>query len=111
MINNSLKFKEPNKSAIIDISGKLVSFTTSAVEERLDGYEIKVADNGIGFDEKYLDRIFQPFQRLHTQTEYEGNGMGLAICRKIVERHGGDITAHSQPGQGASFCLSLPLDP
>jgi len=69
---------------------------------------LTVSDNGIGFDEKYLDRIFQPFQRLHGSEEYEGTGMGLAICRKIIERHSGSITATSKPGQGATFVVSLP---
>ena len=66
-------------------------------------------DNGIGFDTKYLDRIFAPFQRLHTRQQYEGSGMGLAICRKIVERHKGKITASSVPGQGATFIITLPV--
>jgi signal transduction histidine kinase len=69
---------------------------------------ITIEDNGIGFEEKYADRIFAPFQRLHGRSEYEGTGMGLAICRKIVERHGGTITAHSEPGQGSTFLISLP---
>jgi PAS domain S-box-containing protein len=70
---------------------------------------IFVEDNGIGFDEKYLDRIFEPFQRLHGKSAYEGTGMGLAICRKIVERHGGSITAKSKPGEGSTFIITLPL--
>ncbi|MFP5213243.1 MAG: sensor histidine kinase [Acidobacteriota bacterium] len=70
---------------------------------------ILVEDKGIGFDEKYLDRIFKPFQRLHGRNEYEGTGMGLAICRKIVERHNGSITAKSTPGEGATFIIDLPL--
>ena len=69
---------------------------------------ITVRDNGIGFDEKYLDRIFQVFQRLHGRDEYEGTGVGLAICRKIVERHGGTITAHSRAGEGATFVVDPP---
>jgi signal transduction histidine kinase len=68
-----------------------------------------VEDNGIGFDERYLDRIFNPFQRLHGRDQYEGSGIGLAICRRIVERHGGTITARSAPGQGSTFIVSLPL--
>jgi signal transduction histidine kinase len=67
-----------------------------------------VEDNGIGFDEKYRDRIFQIFQRLHGRNEYEGTGIGLAICRKIVERHGGAINASSSPGAGARFTITLP---
>jgi signal transduction histidine kinase len=71
--------------------------------------QILIEDNGIGFDEKYLDRIFNAFQRLHGRSEYEGTGMGLAICRKIVERHDGSITAHSLPGRGSTFIITLPL--
>ena len=72
-------------------------------------YQVVVQDNGIGFDEKYCDRIFQVFQRLHGRSEYDGTGIGLAICRKIVERHQGSITAKSQPGQGAKFIVILPI--
>ena len=64
-------------------------------------------DNGIGFDEKYLDRLFAMFQRLHGPSEYEGNGVGLAVCRKIAERHGGNITAQSTQGEGAAFIVTL----
>jgi PAS domain S-box-containing protein len=71
---------------------------------------IFVEDNGIGFDEEYLDRIFAPFQRLHGKSAYEGTGMGLAICRKIVERHGGSITAKSKPGEGSTFIITLPME-
>ena len=74
-------------------------------------YEIAVADNGIGFEEASLERIFQVFQRLHGRSEYEGTGMGLAICRKIVARHHGHITARSQPGQGSTFLVTLPARP
>jgi signal transduction histidine kinase len=74
-----------------------------------DAVELTVSDNGIGFEEKYLDRIFAPFQRLHGRGEYEGTGIGLAICRKIVERHGGSITARSTPGGGAEFIITLPV--
>jgi len=72
-------------------------------------YHLHVEDNGIGFDEKYLEKIFQPFQRLHGRGEYEASGIGLATCRKIAERHGGRITARSIPGKGSDFVVSLPL--
>jgi signal transduction histidine kinase len=71
--------------------------------------EIIVEDNGMGFDEKHVDRVFKPFQRLHGRTEYEGTGMGLAICRKIVDRHGGIITVRPVPGEGARFIINLPI--
>lgn len=71
--------------------------------------EVLVADNGIGFAQEYSDLIFKPFQRLHGRGQYEGTGMGLAICRKIVERHGGMIRVESQPGKGSTFIISLPL--
>ena len=69
---------------------------------------IEVTDNGIGFEEKYKDRIFHPFQRLHNRLAYSGTGIGLAICEKVVANHGGAITATSQLGQGATFTIYLP---
>jgi signal transduction histidine kinase len=76
---------------------------------RIRQVEIVVEDNGIGFDEQYAERIFQPFQRLVGRSEYEGSGIGLAICRKIVERHGGAIRATGIPGQGAKIIIRLPV--
>lgn len=70
---------------------------------------ISVKDNGIGFEEVYLDKIFALFQRLHSKSRYEGTGIGLAICKKVVDIHHGMITAHSKPGQGAEFVITLPL--
>lgn len=68
-----------------------------------------IEDNGIGFDEMYLDKIFKPFQRLHGKSSpYDGTGMGLAICKKIVEFHDGSITARSKPGNGSTFIVKLP---
>ncbi|MFC1996550.1 ATP-binding protein [Chloroflexota bacterium] len=108
LIGNSLKFYKPGTPVMIKITGGLVSIPEGG-REGFDWHEICVVDNGIGFDEKYLDRIFQPFERLHNSNEYEGNGMGLAICRKILERHRGEITANSQPGQGATFIVRFPV--
>ncbi|MDD5203970.1 MAG: ATP-binding protein, partial [Desulfobacterales bacterium] len=66
-------------------------------------------DNGIGFDEMYLERIFKPFHRLHGKEDYGGVGMGLAICAKVVEHHKGSITAKSTPGKGSTFIVTLPV--
>jgi signal transduction histidine kinase len=71
--------------------------------------ELIVEDNGIGFDMKDVEKVFQPFQRLHSRSKYEGTGIGLSICRKIVDRHQGLLTAESQPGEGSRFIVILPL--
>lgn len=97
LIQNGIKFNESSHPEI-RIHG----------ETHDDICRIFVQDNGIGFDEQYLDKIFSPFQRLHGRSEYEGMGMGLAICKKIVERHAGSITAQSKPGEGSIFIVTLP---
>jgi signal transduction histidine kinase len=71
---------------------------------------IRVADNGIGFDDAHRERIFQPFQRLHSHSEYPGTGLGLAIVRRIAEQHGGQVQAHGWPGEGAEFVVDLSLE-
>jgi signal transduction histidine kinase len=112
LVSNSLKFHKQDTPPIVEISGELKmdqDFSENGGSADTKFYEIKIADNGIGFNEKYLERIFHPFQRLHQREEYEGTGMGLAICRKIVERHGGNITAQSKPGQGATFIVRIPI--
>jgi light-regulated signal transduction histidine kinase (bacteriophytochrome) len=98
LIANALKYRREEKPLI-----KIYSFRNG------NEWQIFVEDNGIGFDEKYLDRIFVPFQRLHLKNEYEGTGIGLSICRKIVERHEGTITAKSTPGVGSTFIITLPI--
>ncbi|RJR50799.1 MAG: PAS domain S-box protein [Desulfobacteraceae bacterium] len=98
LIANAAKYRSPTAKPFIRIKG----------EKRNGTYRVFVHDNGIGFDERYLEKIFQPFQRLHSNMEYPGIGMGLAICRKIVERHGGTITARSTPGKGSTFIITLP---
>jgi PAS domain S-box-containing protein len=113
LIGNSLKYFRPGVPPVVRIycQKPAVRHSGSLDESALvrQFCEILVVDNGIGFDEKYLDRIFTVFQRLHKKGEYEGTGVGLAICRKIVDRHGGTVTARSIPGQGATFIVTLPV--
>ncbi|CCG99422.1 PAS/PAC sensor signal transduction histidine kinase [Fibrella aestuarina BUZ 2] len=82
--------------------------TVKPVRQTPTYHRISVSDNGIGFDQRHTDRIFQVFQRLHNRTEFTGTGIGLAICQKVVTNHGGGITAFSQPGQGATFYIYFP---
>lgn len=101
LLGNALKFHRLGVPPEIHVRGSRDN----------SNHTITVEDNGIGFDEKYLDRMFAIFQRLHGRNEYEGNGVGLAVCRRIVERHDGFITARSTPGHGATFIITLPLQP
>lgn len=98
LIANALKFHKPGTPPVVKISAAIHPHDCT----------LSVKDNGIGFEEKYLDRIFTIFQRLHGKQEYEGTGVGLAVCRRIVERHGGSITAKSRPNEGATFIMNLP---
>lgn len=100
LISNALKFHRIDTPPVVHVT---------ATKHNPYQVEIVIEDNGIGFDEKYLDRIFTIFQRLHGRFEYEGTGIGLAVCRKIVDRHGGLITARSKPGIGSSFIVTLPV--
>ena len=118
LVSNAIKFSR------VDRSGKPAVPEINIISETVDVanlpasikpvlsvaeyHRISVSDNGVGFDEKYLDRIFQLFQRLHGRTEFAGTGIGLAICEKVVHNHGGAITASSRPGAGATFMVYLP---
>ncbi len=110
LIANALKFHKEGEAPILKVRSVLLRREEAPEGERKGGrVRILVEDNGIGFDEKHLERVFVPFQRLHSRVAYEGTGMGLAICRKVVERHGGNITAKSTPGRGATFMVTLPV--
>ena len=114
LIGNSLKYYRAGVPPVVRIYSRKLDerrrdsiAKSGGVAQQLS--QILVEDNGIGFDEKYLDRIFTMFQRLHKKGEYEGTGVGLAICRKIVDHHGGTITAHSRPGEGTTFVVTMPV--
>jgi PAS domain S-box-containing protein len=105
LIGNALKFHAPGANPKVQVRAT----TVEDVYAENDICRLTVQDNGIGFDEKYLDRIFAVFQRLHGRQEFEGTGIGLAVCRRIVDRHKGTITAKSKPGEGTTFVIDLPL--
>lgn len=103
IISNSLKFHKENTKPIIKISGR---FTAGIKHDTL--YEVVIEDNGIGFDPKYSEKIFNIFERLHSRQEYQGTGIGLAISKKIVDRHGWGIRAESKVGEGTTFIITIP---
>ncbi|MDJ0950858.1 MAG: PAS-domain containing protein [Alphaproteobacteria bacterium] len=107
LIGNALKFSKPDRKPIVRVEGTIV--LASSPSSRTDLCRLTVADNGIGFDNKYKDQIFTIFQRLHGRGEYEGTGIGLATCRKIVERHGGEIVADGRLDEGTTFTVTLPV--
>jgi len=98
LLGNAIKYRRPDMAPRIDV----------AWTGRAKDVEIRISDNGIGFDPSQAEKIFELFKRLHGRSEYPGNGLGLAICRKIAERHGGALRAEGRPGQGATFILDLP---
>jgi signal transduction histidine kinase len=100
LLGNALKFHRPGVQPQVKITSQPAA---------INAIELKVEDNGIGFDPSYAGELFQPFHRLHGKSTYEGTGMGLTICRKIAERHGGSISAKSDPGNGSTFTVSLPI--
>ncbi|MCE3235682.1 MAG: cph1 [Vampirovibrio sp.] len=100
LIHNAIKFTPPEKMPTVHITGYITAN---------GNYQIQVRDEGIGFKQEYGRRIFEPFERLHSRGQYPGTGMGLAICRKIVERHHGQIDADSVPEEGSCFTVTLPV--
>ena len=103
LLSNSIKFQPPGNIPNIRIAAEEI--TTAGKK----GIQLSFTDNGIGFTQAYARKIFLIFQRLHGRDEYEGTGMGLAICKKIMEKHGGTINAVSEPGKGATFTCWFPL--
>ncbi|MGB6300086.1 MAG: PAS domain S-box protein [Rivularia sp. (in: cyanobacteria)] len=104
LLENSLKYRHSEITLVVKIYQ-----TPRSKNKNLGSFcEIAIEDNGIGFDEAYLEQIFEPCQRLHNSSEYEGTGLGLAICHRIIERHDGSISARSKVGEGAKFIVTLP---
>ncbi len=114
LLSNAIKFQKPDSNPVIRIITEKVDAADISDHVRLGReaaayHRIDITDNGIGFEVKYLDRIFEVFQRLHGKSEYTGTGIGLAICQKVAINHGGAITASSQLGAGATFSVYLPV--
>ncbi len=113
LLSNSLKYTTPEVAPLVNISSKIINSSEVILQGVPNGrkyLEISVADNGIGFEEKYSSKIFELFQRLHSKDTYSGTGIGLALCKKIVENMNGHITAKSQPGKGSVFNIYLPSE-
>jgi chemotaxis family two-component system sensor kinase Cph1 len=98
LVGNAVKYRSPDRPAEVRV----------AVREEGGHWLFSVADNGIGFEQQYEGKLFMIFQRLHARGKYPGTGVGLAICKRIVERHGGRIWAAGEPGKGATFFFTIP---
>lgn len=113
LLSNALKFTKPDQPPHITLRYEAIDDNEAETLHLLPGlswFKLTLQDNGIGFEQTFAEKIFAPFQRLHGRSEYKGTGIGLAVCRRIIERHNGTIEAFSEPGQGAKFELFLPED-
>ncbi|KPZ54302.1 MULTISPECIES: ATP-binding protein [Pseudoalteromonas] len=110
LLSNAVKFRKPGEEPHISVAYEYKDEFSEDHNEKVGWQIITIKDNGIGFSQEYADKIFVPFQRLHGRSEYKGTGIGLSVCRRIVERHGGIITAHSKDGEGATFIIKLPVE-
>jgi signal transduction histidine kinase len=110
LLSNAIKFRKPDVSPVISIQYEKHQTNDELTNLTVDWHIITISDNGIGFEQEFADKIFVPFQRLHGRTEYKGTGIGLAVCRRIIERHGGTISAESDLTKGAVFTLRIPVE-
>ena len=112
LISNAIKFRKKNVPPVVTLSVQKMNPVEAGnymkTPEDSDYYKILVTDNGIGFDNSYADEIFMVFKRLHSYHEFEGTGVGLSICKKIIEKHNGFIKAESEADKGATFIIGLP---
>jgi signal transduction histidine kinase len=110
LVGNAIKYRHPARASRVEVRAERIAGPPPAPGAAPEDWlRLTVSDNGIGFDPVHRDRIFAPFQRLHGRAEYAGTGIGLAIVRKIAERHGGRVSAEGRPDAGASFTVDLPL--
>ncbi len=110
LLTNALKFRREGVPPVVRVEGTLLRRVPEGGTVPRPWLELRVTDNGIGFEPQYAGRIFGIFERLHSRDRYEGTGVGLAICARIVELHGGTIRAEGVPGEGATFFVTLPVD-
>jgi light-regulated signal transduction histidine kinase (bacteriophytochrome) len=109
LISNACKYSKKDEPPVIKIRSEYTNASNGNGSPNSGYCRIFVEDNGIGFEQKYAEQIFQMFKRLHLNSEFEGTGIGLALCKKIVEKHNGFITAQSKVGEGSIFVISLPM--
>lgn len=109
LLDNALKFRQPEGNLEITLTHRLVSRAASATQPRRTYLQLTLSDNGIGFEADHSDKVFELFFKIHSSHEHAGKGVGLAVCKKIVEKHKGSIEAHSEPLKGVSIIIELPF--
>jgi len=115
LLTNAIKFNKPGEKPRVRlrcevVDGRRINALFASTEDTdAQYYELSVIDNGIGFDDKYADRIFKMFERLHGKTAYPGSGIGLAVCKRVIDNHQGFLRVESKPGNGSSFHVYLPM--
>lgn len=110
LLSNAIKFRKTDVQLQIELQYHMQEAAKLKGKSDVDMHVFTLSDNGVGFENEFAEKIFVPFQRLHGRNEYKGTGIGLAVCRRIVERHGGSIMATSELGEGSTFVIKLPVD-